>query len=168
MILSLIVARAANGVIGADGGLPWHISADLKHFKALTVGKPIIMGRRTYDSIGKPLPGRPNIVITRNPDFGPDGVVVAHSLDEGLECAEAAARQLGVNEICVIGGGIVYRESMDRATILHVTHVDAEIDGDAFFPAIDPEIWVPGPAENVPAGEKDEYPSRFVTYRRKS
>jgi dihydrofolate reductase len=168
MEISLVVAITRNNVIGRDGGLPWRLSTDLKRFKALTIGKPVVMGRVCYDSIGKPLPGRPNIVVTRNPDFAPDGVIVVHSIDEGLERAAAEARKLGVDEIAVIGGGVIYREVMDRATILHVTHIEAEIEGDTFFPEIDPAIWEAGAAESVPAGEKDDYPTRFVTYRHRS
>jgi len=168
MDISLVVAVTRNHVIGRDGGLPWRLSTDLKRFKALTVGKPIVMGRVCYDSIGKPLPGRPNIVITRNRDFAPEGVIVTHSLEEGLERAAVEAKALGIDEIAVIGGGVIYREAMDRATILHVTHIEAEIDGDTVFPEIDPTIWQAGPAESVPAGEKDVYPTRFVTYRRRA
>lgn len=167
MEISLVVALTRNHVIGRDGGLPWRLSTDLRRFKSLTMGKPVVMGRVCYDSIGKPLPGRPNIVITRNPDFAPEGVVVCHSFEEGMARAATEAARLGVDEVCVIGGGVVYREAMDVATVLHVTHIDAEIDGDTVFPEIDPAIWVAGPAEEVPAGEKDDYPTRFVTYRRK-
>ena len=167
MDISLVVAVTRNHVIGRDGGLPWRLSTDLKRFKALTMGKPVVMGRVCYDSIGRPLPGRPNIVITRNPDFAPEGIIVAHSLEEGMERAAVEAGRLGVDDIAVIGGGVVYREAMDRATILHVTHIDAEIDGDTFFPAIDPLIWEAGPAETVPAGDRDDYSTRFVTYRRR-
>ena len=167
MEISFVVAVTRNNVIGRDGGLPWRLSTDLRRFKALTVGKPVVMGRVCYDSIGRPLPGRPNIVITRNADFAPEGIVVAHSPDEGLAAAEREAGRLGVGEICVIGGGVIYRELLDRATLLHVTHVEADIEGDTFFPAIDPAIWDAGPAEHVPTGEKDDYATRFVTYRRK-
>lgn len=168
MEISLVVAVTRNNVIGRDGGLPWRLSTDLKRFKALTIGKPVVMGRVCYDSIGKPLPNRPNIVITRNRDFAPGGIIVVHSLEEALQRAEAEARNLGVDEIAVIGGGVVYREAMDRATVLHVTHIEAEVEGDTFFPEIDPEVWQAGPVESVPAGEKDDYPTRFVTYRRRS
>lgn len=168
MEISLVVAVTRNHVIGRDGGLPWRLSTDLKRFKALTIGKPVVMGRVCYDSIGRPLPGRPNIVITRNRDFAPEGVIAAHSLEEGLDRAAAEAKKLGVDEIAVIGGGVIYREVMDRATVLHVTHIEAEIDGDTVFPDIDPAVWQAGPAESVPAGEKDDYPTRFVTYRRKA
>jgi dihydrofolate reductase len=167
MDISLVVAVTRNHVIGRDGGLPWRLSTDLKRFKALTVGKPVVMGRVCYDSIGRPLPGRPNIVITRNREFAPEGVIVVHSFEEALDRAAVEARALGVDEIAVIGGGVVYREAMERATILHVTHIEAEIDGDTIFPAIDPAIWGAGPTERVPMGEKDDYPTRFVTYRRR-
>ena len=153
-------------MIGREGGLPWRLSTDLKRFKALTTGKPVVMGRICYESIGKPLPGRPNIVVTRNRDFAPQGVIVAHSLEEGLERATAEAKRLGVYEIAVIGGGVIYREAMDRATILYVTHIDAEIEGDTFFPDIDPALWAAVASESVPPGDKDDYPTRFVTYRR--
>jgi dihydrofolate reductase len=168
MDISLVVAVTRNHVIGRDGGLPWRLSTDLKRFKALTIGKPVVMGRVCYDSIGKPLPGRSNIVITRNRDFAADGVIVVHSLEDGLGRAAEEAKKLGVDEIAVIGGGVIYREVMDRATILHVTHIEAEIEGDTIFPEIDPTLWEAGPAESVPAGGKDNYPTRFVTYRRRA
>jgi dihydrofolate reductase len=166
MDISLVVAVTRNHVIGRDGGLPWRLSTDLKRFKALTLGKPVVMGRICYESIGRPLPGRSNIVITRNRSVSIDGVTVVHGLEEALEAADTEARRLGVGEICVIGGGVVYREAIDRASLLHVTHIEAEIDGDTVFPAIDPDLWVAGAAERVPAGEKDDYPTTFVTYRR--
>lgn len=168
MEISQVVAMSANNVIGRDGGLPWRLSTDLKRFKALTMGKPVLMGRVCYDSIGKPLPGRPNIVVTRNTEFRPDGVIVAHSLAEGMDKARAEAERLGVDEICVIGGGVIYREAFPFATVLHVTHIDAHIEGDTVFPEIDPSLWEASAPELVPAGEKDDYPTRFVTYRRKS
>lgn len=167
MIVSMVVGVTRNNVIGRDGGLPWRLSTDLKRFKALTIGKPVVMGRVCYDSIGKPLLGRPNIVITRNPEFTADGIIVVHSLEEALVTAESEAAVLGVDELCVIGGGVVYREAFDSADVLHVTHIETEISGDTFFPAIDPEIWEAGPSEHVPAGDKDDYSTVFVTYRRK-
>jgi dihydrofolate reductase len=167
MFVSMVVGVTRNNVIGRDGGLPWRLSTDLKRFKALTMGKPVVMGRVCYDSIGRPLQGRPNIVITRNREFTADGIIVVHSLEEAMVRAESEAAALGVDEICVIGGGVVYREAFDRADVLHVTHIETEISGDTFFPAIDPETWAAGPAEHVAAGEKDDYPTVFVTYRRK-
>jgi dihydrofolate reductase len=168
MIISVIVAVAENGVIGRDGGLPWRLSTDLKRFKALTLGKPVVMGRKCWDSIGKPLPGRPNIVITRNSQFRAEGVIVAHSYPEAIEKAEAEAHRLGVAEICVIGGGVIYEEAMATADVLHVTHIGADIDGDTFFPEIAPATWEEVETEMVPAGEKDDFPTRYVIYRRRA
>lgn len=167
MDISFVVAMTENNVIGRDGGLPWRLSSDLKRFKTLTIGKPVVMGRICYESIGRPLPGRPNIVITRSMDFKPQGVIVVHSMEDAMDVAIAEAEKLGVDEVCVIGGGVVYREAMELATILHVTHIEATIDGDTFFPEIDPAIWEAGEAEEIPAGEKDDFSTRFVTYRRK-
>ncbi len=166
MMISLVVAMAQNHVIGRDNGLPWKVSSDLKRFKALTIGKPVVMGRKCYESIGRPLPGRPNIVITRNPDFHPDGVIVAPSLEFGLDRAEDEARALGVDEICVIGGGEIYRQAMDDADILHVTFILADVEGDTHFPSIDEKIWKTDYQEDIPKGDRDDYPSRFVRYRR--
>lgn len=167
MMISCVVAMAENNVIGRDNGLPWKVSSDLRRFKALTMGKPVVMGRKCYESIGKPLPGRPNIVITRNPDFRADGIIVAHSLDHALDKAEDEAKALGIDEICVIGGGEIYRQAIDDTDILHVTHILTETDGDTYFPAIDLKVWKTDYQEDIPKGEKDEYPSRFVTYRRR-
>lgn len=166
--LSMVVAVTRNGVIGRDGGLPWRLSTDLKRFKALTIGKPVVMGRVCYDSIGKPLPGRPNIVLSRNPDFQPDGVIVTRSIDEALDRAEDEASKIGADEIAIIGGGVLYDALLDRVDTLHVTHIEAEIEGDTWFPAIDPEKWEAVAEESVPAGERDDFATRFVTYRRRS
>jgi dihydrofolate reductase len=166
MLLSLIVAVSQNGVIGRDGDMPWRLSSDLKRFKALTLGKPVVMGRKCFQSIGRPLPGRPNIVVTRDRAFTAAGVEVVRSLDEGLALAEKRAVALGVQEVCVIGGGEIYRQAMDLVDVLHVTHIEAVIEGDTTFPAIDPEIWKAGEAEYVAAGEKDSHPTRFMTYSR--
>ena len=167
MIVSQVVAMAENHVIGRDNGLPWKLSSDLKRFKALTIGKPVVMGRKCFESIGKPLPGRPNIVITRNPDFAVDGVIVAHSLDAALDRAQDEARKLGVDEVCVIGGGDIYRQAMDRTDILHVTTIPAVVEGDTVFPDIDETVWQIAQQEDVPKGEKDDYPTRFTTWSRR-
>ena len=166
MKTSLIVAMAANGVIGRDNGLPWRLSSDLKRFKALTIGKPVIMGRKCFQSIGRPLPGRANVVVTRDFGYRPDGVQIAHSLPEALALATDQAVLDGVEEICVIGGGEIYRQALDDVDVLHVTHIDAAIEGDTHFPAIDPDVWTPERTEHVPAGEKDDYSSTFVSYAR--
>lgn len=165
--MTFVVAVSENGVIGREGDMPWQLSSDLKRFKALTIGRPVIMGRKTYLSIGRPLPGRPNIVITRDKGFSADGAHVVSSVEDAISLAETFARRDGVDEIAVIGGGEIYRQLMDRADILHVTHVEEALDGDTRFPAINPEIWEPGPEERLPAGPKDTYPTRFVTYRRR-
>jgi dihydrofolate reductase len=166
MILSLIVARASNGVIGADGGLPWHISADLKHFKALTVGKPIIMGRRTYTSIGKPLPGRHNIVLTRNPDWRAAGVTVVPNLAEAIAAAGLDPRARA-DEIMVIGGVAVFEEALPSARRVHLTEVHAAPAGDTVLPAFDPAIWAETTREDHDAaGDTPGY--SFVTLERRT
>jgi dihydrofolate reductase len=164
---SIVVAMARNGVIGRDGDMPWRLSTDLKRFKALTLGKPIIMGRKTFQSIGKPLPGRANIVITRDAQFSAEGVRTVHSLSEAIEVAKLLAGRDGLDEICIVGGGEIYRQAISGVDRLHVTHVEAEVEGDTVFPPIDPAIWQAEGELVVPAGEKDSYPSRFVTYVRR-
>jgi dihydrofolate reductase len=164
----LVVAVSSNGVIGRDGDLPWRLPSDLKRFKALTLGRPVVMGRKTWASIGRPLPGRPNIVISRDPAFVAKGAFVARSLDAALTEAGRRARELEVDEICVIGGGQIYREVMPRADVLHVTEVAAHIDGDTFFPSIDQALFDKIVDEPLPQGEKDSHAMHFTTWRRKS
>ncbi len=169
-IVSMVVAVAANGVIGRDNDLPWRLSGDLKRFKAMTMGKPLILGRKNFESLGgRVLPGRPHVVITRNPDFAFDHeqVHIVHSLEAGLDVARDLAAAAGVDEVCIIGGGEIYRLGMHLADILHVTHVDADVPGDTFFPEIDPAVWVAEEVGSADADEKNEYPVRFVTYRRR-
>lgn len=166
MKIALVVAVSQNGVIGRDGGLPWRLSSDLKRFKADTMGKPIVMGRRTYDSIGRALPGRLNIVVSRNRAWRAEGVETAPSLAEALmlarrRCAGEAA------EICVIGGGVIFAEALPMADRLYVTHVLAEIDGDTFLPPIDPSLWKEVRADDFPPGEKDSHATRHVVYERR-
>jgi len=165
MKLVLVVAIARNGVIGRGGGLPWRLSTDLKRFKAITMGKPVIMGRKTWESIGRPLPGRFNIVVSRNRAFAAEGAAMAGSLEEAIAIAE---REGEGDEICVIGGSDIFREALPRADLLHVTHVDADVEGDVFFPEIDERVWQPVSCEAVPVGEKDIYPTRYVVYQRKA
>lgn len=140
MRVTIVVAVAKNSVIGRDGGLAWKISDDLKRFRALTVGKPVIMGRKTFQSIGKPLKGRVSIVVSRT-KTSQEGVVVARTFEEALTRAAEAARQSGADEICVIGGADIYRQALAIADRIHLTEVDAVVDGDAHFPAIDPADW---------------------------
>ena len=164
--LTLVVAVAQNNVIGREGGLPWHLSGDLKRFKADTIGKPVIMGRKTFLSIGKPLPGRDNIVVTRDEDFKAEGVIVAASLDAALALAAQAAAERGANDIAVIGGGEIYNQLFERADRLILTHVFASPDGDTLFPAVDPATWEEVESEDFPAGEKDSHATRRVVYCR--
>ena len=135
--IALVVAVARNGVIGAGGDLVWRISDDLKWFKKVTMGKPIVMGRKTHESIGKPLPGRANIVITRNADYAPEGVFVAPTVEAALDLA----REEGADEICVIGGGEIYAQTLPIADRIYLTRVDAAPEGDVFFPDLNEAAW---------------------------
>ncbi|MGU3575707.1 dihydrofolate reductase [Brucellaceae bacterium C25G] len=166
--VSIVVAVAQNGVIGRDNDMPWRLSTDLKRFKALTLGKPVIMGRKTWDSIGRPLPGRLNIVITRNEDFAPEGAAVAHSLEEAVVIAKQHAQDVQLDEICIIGGGHIYRQALPLTDIVHLTHVLADIEGDTGFPRLDQAEWELISSEDVPAGEKDSHATRYCAYQRKS
>lgn len=168
MDIAIYVAIAENGVIGREGGLPWRLSTDLKRFKADTMGKPIIMGRRTYEGIGRPLPGRLNIVVTRDKSWRAEGIEVAHSLDDAIALAKVRGRCMaGAGEVCVVGGGEIYAQALPIADRLHVTHVLASVDGDAHFPPIDPSIWRVVSAEDFPAGEKDSHAARYTVYERR-
>jgi dihydrofolate reductase len=167
-IKTIVVAVSRNGIIGREGDMPWRLSSDLKRFKAMTLGKPVIMGRKTFQSIGKPLPGRPNVIITRDTGFSAEGVVVAHSLDEAIAAASRLAEESNVDEICILGGGEIYRQAIGLADRLLITHVEADLEGDTSFPKIDPGIWQADSELAVPAGEKDTYPTRFVRYFRRS
>lgn len=164
----IVVAVSRNGVIGRDGDMPWKLSTDLKRFKALTLGKPMVMGRKTFESIGsKPLPGRPHVLVSRSGGVAAQGVEVADSLEAALERAGAIARQTGADEIIVAGGGEIYRQALSRAGLLHVTHVDAEIAGDTTFPAIEDAEFEKLEEHFVPAGEKDSHATRYAVYRRR-
>jgi dihydrofolate reductase len=160
MKLSLIVAVSRNGVIGVDNQLPWHLPEDLKYFKSVTMGKPLIMGRKTYDSIGRPLPGRTNIVITRDPSWQAQGVEVAQSLEAALQLGHSACDAAGVDEIMVIGGEQIYRMTLPEADRLYLTQVDAEVEGDAFFPEVDFSQWQQI-SEQLPQ-LTDTHPYRFL------
>jgi dihydrofolate reductase len=163
----LVAAVGRNGVIGADGGLPWRLSSDLKRFKALTWGKPMLMGRKTWESIGKALPGRISVVVSRDPAFAPADARVARSVAAGLELARQAAAELGADEIAVVGGGEVYRQTIALADRLAITEVDLAPPGDALFPAIDPIVWRETAREAHAAGPRDEAAYAFVDYSRR-
>lgn len=168
MDVAIYVAIAENGVIGRENGLPWKLSSDLKRFKADTMGKPIVMGRKTYESIGKPLPGRLNIVVSRDPAYRIEGAETVQSVEDAITLATAKGRCMpGADDICVIGGGEIYRQALPLSDRLHVTHVLAEVEGDTRFPAIDPEIWTVKTSQDFPAGEKDSHPTRYTVYERR-
>lgn len=139
--ISHVVAVALNGVIGADGDMPWRLPSDLKRFKEITMGKPIVMGRKTFVSIGRPLPGRPNIVISRSLENTPDGVSLFSTIDGALEHAIHLATEMGVSEVCVIGGGEIYRQTLPRAQRIYLTQVMAEAEGDTVYPQLDMNEW---------------------------
>ena len=160
-MLSLIVAVGANNEIGKNRRMPWHLPADLKHFKALTLGKPIIMGRKTFAAIGKPLPDRRNIVVTRDRGLHADGIEVAHSLTDALVLAA------GVPEIMLIGGGELYREALPRAQRIYLTRVHASFDADTFFPALDPADWRETAREDHAADERNAFAYSFITLERR-
>ncbi|WDE04901.1 type 3 dihydrofolate reductase [Thalassomonas viridans] len=160
--LSLIVACADNNIIGKDNQMPWHLPADLAYFKKTTLGKPIVMGRKTFESIGRPLPGRQNIVISRNPDFSAPGVDVVASVEQALALVQ------DVGEIMVIGGGAIYAHCLPAANRLYVTHIKAAIEGDTRFPEFDSETtWVKTASELRPADEKNAYDLDFCVYERR-
>lgn len=160
MTVSIIVAMAENGVIGRDMDLPWHISADLKRFKALTMGHHIVMGRKTFESIGRLLPGRTTVIVTRQPDYQVDGAVIVNSLG----AAQAAATD--DSELFIIGGGQIYEIALPLADRLHVTRVHTEVDGDTSFPAVDWDQWELVSAERHGADEKNDYDFTFESYQR--
>jgi dihydrofolate reductase len=162
----LLAAVADNGVIGRDNALPWRLSTDLKRFKAITLGKPVVMGRKTYDSIGKPLPGRSNIVVSRNREFAVPGVLVAADLAASLAAARGDALRRGAADIVVIGGTDIFTQCLPLADRLEITHVHARPEGDTIFPAIDTTLWRETERSEHPAGPKDEASFSFVTYVR--
>lgn len=165
MKLCLIVAVSRNGVIGRDNQLPWHLPEDLKFFKSVTMGKPILMGRKTFESIGRPLPGRTNIVISRDPQWHSAGVEVAQSLEAALQLGREACHAAGAEEIMVIGGEQIYRMALPLADRLYLTQVDAEIEGDAYFPVVDFDDWQQV-SEALPEAY-DDHSYRFLTQDRR-
>ncbi len=166
MKLALVVAVAENGVIGRGNKLPWHLPEDLQHFKRTTLGKPILMGRKTWESIGRPLPGRTNIVITRQPNYEAEGARVVDSLQAAISLAEGVALIDGVDELMVIGGADIYRLALPRAERLYLTEVHGEVDGDAFFPDWERDNWTETRRESHPAPEDGGYAYSFVRYER--
>jgi len=165
--LALIVAMAQNRVIGINNNLPWYLPNDLKYFKAVTMGKPVIMGRKTHESIGKPLPGRTNIVITRDTTFQAEGCKIVHSLPEAIELAENICLIDGGEEVIVMGGAQIYELALADADRLYLTEVHAEVEGDAFFPAVDKQRWQEVAREDYKAEGPNPYDYSFLALNRK-
>ncbi|CAN5346520.1 dihydrofolate reductase [soil metagenome] len=170
--IALVVARGSNGVIGRDGDLPWKLRSDLQRFKTVTMGKPCIMGRATWESLPlRPLPGRLNLVLTRDMSYEDQGkakgAVVCLSLDEALDIARETAVDDGMGEVCVIGGTKLFEATLAKARRIYVTEVEAAPDGDALFPAFDETAWAEISAERHEPGEKDDHPFTFRTLERR-
>ncbi|MBL0545884.1 type 3 dihydrofolate reductase [Aeromonas jandaei] len=163
MKISMIAAMAHDRVIGKDNQMPWHMPADLAHFKRVTLGKPVLMGRKTFESIGRPLPGRRNLVISRNPGYQADGIEVVGSVEGAL----ALLADNEVAEVMVIGGGHLYAELLPKADCLYLTRIELEVEGDTRFPAFADEQWQCVEREVHQADEKNPHPYRFETWLRK-
>ncbi len=166
MKISLIVAVAENGVIGRNGALPWHVPSDLKTFRRLTIGKPVVMGRKTYDSIGKPLPGRDNIVVTRDAGFSAGGTERAASVDDALDIARRKATERGVDEIMVIGGAEIFALTLPLADRIYLTRIHARPDGDVTFPEPDPGIWREVSRSPLPPDARDDATATLLILER--
>jgi len=164
MIISAIVAVGHNNVIGSNNKIPWYLPADLKYFKKKTINHTLLMGRKTFQSIGRPLPKRTNIVITRDPFFTASGVLVVHSIEEGLELAN----QKGAQELFIIGGGQIYKESIPYWDKIYLTEVDIDIEGEVYFPDVDLSDWELLSSESHPPNEKNEYGYTFKVFKNKS
>jgi dihydrofolate reductase len=167
MKIVLVAAIGENNVIGRDGQLPWRLKSDLQHFRALTINKPVVMGRKTYESIGNPLKDRTNIVLTKDLGLIVPGGVLATSLDAAMSMARQDATKRGVDEIMVIGGGDVFERMMPKAERLEITHVHASPEGDAFFPPIDAGMWREVARIDFPAGPDDDASFTAATYVRR-
>jgi dihydrofolate reductase len=166
--VAMIAAVARNGVIGRDGDLPWRLATDLKYFKAMTLGKPIIMGRKQYASVGKPLPGRENIILTRDSGFVAPGCTVVSNLDAALKVAEKACDATGASEIMIIGGGEIYRLALPLAARLYLTEVALDPRGDVHFPPIDRAAWREVSRVPLERGPKDEADAVYVVLERRT
>ncbi|MFQ1905694.1 type 3 dihydrofolate reductase [Aeromonas veronii] len=163
MKISMIAAMAHDRVIGKDNQMPWHLPADLAHFKRVTLGKPVLMGRKTFESIGRPLPGRRNLVISRNPGYQAEGIEVVGSVEAALALLAGSS----VEELMVIGGGHLYAEMLPSADCLYLTRIDQAVEGDTRFPAFDDGQWQRIACESHPADEKNPHPYSFETWQRR-
>jgi dihydrofolate reductase len=165
--LVLVAAVARNGIIGANGALPWRLSSDLKRFKALTWGKPLVMGRKTFESISRALPGRETIVVTRDPAFAPPGVFVAHNIDAALDLAAERASAMGAADIIIAGGGQIYAQTIARASRLFITEIALDAEGEARFPPINTREWREIRRKTGERGPRDDADFAFVEYERR-
>lgn len=163
MKISMIAAMAHDRVIGKDNQMPWHLPADLAHFKRVTLGKPVLMGRKTFESIGRPLPGRRNLVISRNPDYQAEGIEVVGSVEAALALLAGSS----VEELMVIGGGHLYAEMLPSADCLYLTRIDLAVEGDTRFPAFDEGDWSCIERESHQPDEKNPHPYCFETWQRR-
>ncbi|WP_323910971.1 type 3 dihydrofolate reductase [Aeromonas veronii] len=163
MKISMIAAMAHDRVIGKDNQMPWHLPADLAHFKRVTLGKPVLMGRKTFESIGRPLPGRRNLVISRNPDYQAEGIEVVGSVEAALALLAGSS----VEALMVIGGGHLYAEMLPSADCLYLTQIDLAVEGDTRFPAFDDGQWQRIACESHPADEKNPHPYSFEIWQRR-
>lgn len=160
-MINIVVAKASNNVIGAKNDLIWHLPNDLKHFKSITSGHPIIMGRKTFESLGRPLPNRTNIVVTRDQNWNAEGIEIASSLAKAIESAKKID-----DDIYIIGGGNIYKQAMEFTDVLYITEVHHEFDGDTYFPEIDSDEWEEVERQDFKKDEKHPYAYSFVTYKR--
>jgi dihydrofolate reductase len=165
--VAMIAGVAENGVIGAGGKIPWRIPSDLAFFKRTTLGKPIVMGRKQYETVGRPLSGRTNLVVSRRPGYQPDGVIVINDLDAAIEHAIAIAEADGADEAMVIGGGEIYAQAMGRADRLYISHIALRRAGEVVFPAIDPAVWRVVDEPATEPSPKDEAAYRIALYERR-
>jgi len=166
MTLALIVAAAENNVIGRNNQLPWYLPGDLQYFKAMTLGKPVIMGRKTFESIGKPLPGRDNIVISRQADYEAEGIKLVSSLGQAIELGESINLINGAEEVMIIGGAQIYAESLALADRVYLTRVHRHVEGDAYFPELDESQWYEVAREDIAAAEPNPFDFSYLVLDR--
>ena len=162
MRVALVAAIAENGVIGRDGGMPWRLKSDMRAFRAITMNKPIIMGRKTFESLPGPLAGRDNIVVSRNLRFSADGIIICPDIPEALQVAQSCAARRGADDICVIGGAQIYAACLDVSDRIYLTRVHARPEGDSFFPPFEPDLWRETSRRFVAAGEHDSADMSFI------
>lgn len=165
-VLSMIVAKSRNNVIGRDGDLPWRLTGDLQHFKRTTLGKPVLMGRKTFESLGRPLPGRSNLVLSRDREYRAKGAENLHTLPDLIGRGYEIAGETGANEVMIIGGAMLYRACLRYAQRLYLSNVDVDIDGDAYFPKLDLENWLEISKTDFPKDDKNDYAYSVLRYDR--